>query len=74
MNSKNTTKNKEEQIEYVVLNPISNSFKEYKMKYYYEPFLNFHHEISWRCVLGPARAYVRGRDINDKSSYYLKLK
>ena len=71
---KNKNKNKEEQLDWVTLNPVCSAFKEYKFKYYYEPFLNFHHEISWKYVLGPSKSYVKGRDINDKTSYSLPLK
>jgi hypothetical protein len=67
-------KDNEEQLEWVTLNPVCSAFKEYKMKYYHEPFLNFDHGISWRYVLGPSKSYVKGRDINDVTSYSLQLK
>jgi len=67
-------KKKKEELDKVVLNPVCSAFKEYNMKYYNEPYVNFHNEISWMWVLGPQTAYVKGRDVNDKKAYNLKLK
>jgi tRNA nucleotidyltransferase (CCA-adding enzyme) len=67
-------KQKEEKLEKVVLNPVCSAFKEYRMKYYHHPYIGFDNQISWTYVIGPAVAYVKDRNINDKTAYCLRLK
>lgn len=71
--NKNTSK-KEEELSVVTLNPLSNSFKEYKYRWVHEPYLTYYHTVEWRNVIAPQIAYVSGRDINDKTAYNLELK
>jgi hypothetical protein len=64
----------EEKIERVTLNPMCAAFKNYKFKLVDQPYINFFNEIAWRRVYVPQTAFVKGKDINDLTSYNLKLK
>lgn len=66
--------NRHKEINRVILNPLCSGIEKYQMVYRHEPYINFDNQISWRFVLVPPTAYVKGRDINDLSSYNLKLK
>lgn len=65
---------KKEQIKQVTLNPLCSAFENYTMKWEYKPYLTLFNEIAWRQLQVPQKAYVMNRDINDLSSYNLKLK
>ena len=65
---------KKEKINQVILNPLCTAFENYTMKWRHEPYLTIFNEVGWRQVQVPQTAYVMNRDINDLTSYNLKLK
>ena len=65
---------KKEKINQVTLNPLCSAFENYTMKWQHEPYLTIFNEVGWRQVQVPQTAYVINRDINDLTSYNLKLK
>mgnify|MGYP001189994265 FL=1 len=67
-------KQKNEKLVQVTLNPLCPAFKKYKLKLIDEPYINMFNEIAWRRTYVPQTAFVKGKDINDLSSYNLKLK
>jgi len=66
--------NKKEIVDRMTLNPLCSAFENYTMKWEYEAYLDMFNQIGWRQVQVPQKAYVMYRDINDLSSYNLKLK
>tara|TARA_X000000368_G_scaffold178835_1_gene141141 strand:+ start:1323 stop:1538 length:216 start_codon:yes stop_codon:yes gene_type:complete len=65
---------KSTELKSVTLNPLCPAFKNYKFKLIDEPYLTIFNEIAWRKVYVPQTAIIKGKNINDLTSYNLKLK
>tara|TARA_B100000674_G_C37895968_1_gene941344 strand:+ start:684 stop:902 length:219 start_codon:yes stop_codon:yes gene_type:complete len=67
-------KNDEEKIERMTLNPVFNSFVNYKLVPTYLPRLNILNEIVWELEYLPKKVYVKQKPINDLEIYKYEIK